>query len=83
MSNDLPRILVEKDLITFTNNNNNKTNYNKELLLNNYNTNYNNYYERENLINKEKEIIDRKNKVYINTEVKKKSTYICKIIQRY
>ena len=82
LSNDLPRILVENDLITFINNNNNQNailenqnnekmnekNNNKELLINN--TNYNFYSERKNL-NNEKKIIEKKINVYINTEVKR------------
>ena len=87
MSNDLPRLLVEKDLISFTNNNklpsldvpnnekiNQSKNNNDELLIsndNNNNSNYNFFSERESLIEKAKEILENRINAYINTEVKK------------
>ena len=87
MSNDLPRLLVEKDLISFTNNNklpnldmlNNEKitqskNNNDDLIIsndNNNNSNYNFYSDRESLIDKAKEILENRINAYINTEVKK------------
>ena len=81
MNNDLPRILVEKDIINFIKNNNisNLENENNEKTNNikkveelaNY-TNYNFYSDRENVMYKEKKIKEKNINFCINTEVKKR-----------
>ena len=80
MSNDLPKVIIENDVISFENQNSEAYNNGKEKMKFNYkspDSNKNYFYEKEYLMNFENEnYLDNKDKRFMNTEIKNKRIFL-------